>query len=79
MEAIPVHSNHPSGSVSDSDSFLPSVVFRAANHRDVEATCCPVTAAATVQPAWLLLCYSATLLAKEELALTTRHTVLVQR
>jgi hypothetical protein len=36
-----------------SDSFLPSVVFRTANHREVEATCCHC------QPAWRLLCCSA--------------------
>jgi len=36
---------HSSGSVSDSGSICPSVVFRAANHRDLEATCCWLAAA----------------------------------
>jgi hypothetical protein len=56
------------GSVSDSDSFLPSVVFRTANHRDVKATCCqPATATATATAS-----LAAALLPKEELALNPR-------
>jgi hypothetical protein len=48
---------HSSGNVSDSGSIFPSVVFRAANHRDLEAACCCwlVASAAEEWNGWRLI------------------------